>query len=393
MRRRTNHSLVLAWLVFACGTAGGALAQGRVVAKDGVKHVLNSAVPENQQNVPTVELWRRGGAEDEVVLGTVGGVACDRNGKAYVLDVQRNEVHVIAPNGKYVGTIGRDGEGPGEFRMASGLAFLSDSVLCVTQAVPARAVRMTSSGRSMADHPLSPELVGTFINGCAAVDGLLAICCGQTVREQTFVGFRTRYGVLDATGKLTSAQWELFQKADLASIEFDEKADAEPVWAFAPDGRFLVNNDWDHYAVQVIDAKGRTVHVVEREYQHRPRTKAELGAIEAQKQAGQMPVTAKVSSTSRDVVRLLPRADGKMWVLSSRGDMDVSPGTIAAFDEFDRAGNFVKTVTIRGDRRPGADSFYVVDDLVFVVTNDTNAGDSAGAGELELICLRMKVGP
>jgi hypothetical protein len=39
------------------------------------------------------------------------------------------------------------------------------------------------------------------------------------------------------------------------------------------------------------------------------------------------------------------------------------------------------------------DSFYIVDDLVFVVTNDADTGDGAGAGELEVVCLRMVTSP
>jgi hypothetical protein len=362
--------------------------------RNGVTYVVNpSTGTEPARTLTTTELWRRGGEDDEVVFGTIGEIVRDSRGNSYLLDNQLSQVHVIASDGRYVAAIGGEGEGPAEFRMASGVALLSDSVLCVTQVMPARAVKLSTRGRAMGDHPLSRELVTAYLNGCAAVDGRLAVKAGQLVQDVMSVGMWTRFGVLDARGNLAEIYWERFRKADFSNVEFDEKADAEPVWAFGADGRLFVNNDWDGYTVEVIGADRKLIHVIERAYEHLPRSPNDLETFEKQKETGDIHPETKVSATMRDVVMLFPRSDGPLWVLSSRGDIDLPGGVVAVFDEFDRAGVFVRPVTIRGPRRPRLDDFYLVGDMLFIVTNGVEGSaagsQAAGGGEIEIVCLRV----
>jgi hypothetical protein len=369
---------------------------GRIVVRDGVRHVVNPSA----DNVPnlvlaTTEIWRRGGEEDKAVFGVIGEVVRDRRGNTYLLDNQLSLVHVIAPDGKYSGTVGREGEGPAEFRMASGVVLLSDSVLCVTQVMPPRAVRMSVSGRAVGDHPLTRDLVTAYLNGCAVVDGRLAVKIGQMVKDVSTLGLRTTYGVLDEKGNLSTTYWERFQKADFANMTFDEKVDAEPVWAFGSNGRLFINNDWDQYTVEVVAAGKKVEYVIERAYQHLPRDRGDLDAIDKQKRAGEIHPETKVSTTVRDVIGLFPRQDGSLWVLSSRGDQEVTEGVVAAFDEFDQSGVFVRSVTVQGSRRPRVDEFYLVDDLVFVVMNGAEGravkSDDAAGGEIEIVCMKLGV--
>jgi hypothetical protein len=217
-------------------------------------------------------------------------------------------------------------------------------------------------------------------------------CLTQADTKQS-LGLRTTFGLLDENGNLVATYWERLQKADFASMTFDEKADAEPVWAFGSDGRLFINNDWDRYVVEVVAAEKKVDHVIERAYQHLPRDSGDLDAIDRQKRAGEIHPETKISTTVRDVVRLFPRQDGSLWVLSSRGDQEVTAGIVAVFDEFDQTGVFVRTVTVQGPRRPHFDDFYLVDDLVFVVTNGAEGrmvsdNDDAG-GEVEIVCLKL----
>ncbi len=50
-------------------------------------------------------------------LGQPGNVAVDEAGRIYVVDYKPAAIKVFAPDGRLVRTIGRDGEGPGEFRV------------------------------------------------------------------------------------------------------------------------------------------------------------------------------------------------------------------------------------------------------------------------------------
>ena len=72
------------------------------------------------------ELWRVGEDDSEVVFGMIGECIVDRDGRLYVLDRQANQVSAFSHEGEFLRTIGRIGEGPGEFREPRGLVLLPD---------------------------------------------------------------------------------------------------------------------------------------------------------------------------------------------------------------------------------------------------------------------------
>lgn len=53
--------------------------------------------------------------EDAYLLGSVRGFDVDDDGRIYVVDGQAQDVRVFSPDGEHIVTIGRGGEGPGEF--------------------------------------------------------------------------------------------------------------------------------------------------------------------------------------------------------------------------------------------------------------------------------------
>jgi len=373
--------------------AEGAAWKGRTEVRAGVTHVLNpDAGYEPARVLETEEVWRRGGEDDEVIFGTIGDIIRDRQGNTYLLDTQQSQVHVIAPDGRYARAIGRPGEGPGEFRMPSGLTMLWHRIVCVSQTVPGRVVLIATDGKAVGDHPLpqDPELGSPFINGCATTEGTLVLYVARTVQREASIGLKTSFVRIDAQGKVLTTYWELVQEAAFADLAFDEKTDASPVWAVGGNGRFYVNNDWDAYSIEVVGSDGVPVHVIERAYAHRSRPAWEMEAVETQKRQGEISPDTRMAETARDVVALVPRDDGSLWVLSSHGDADAPPGAVGTLDAFDGDGRFVRQLTIRGPRRPERDEFRLVGDHVFIVTNVRESAAAADAGELEVRCLALQ---
>jgi hypothetical protein len=68
------------------------------------------------------------GAE-EYMLGEIADIALARDGSLYVFDRQVPAIRHYDARGKFLRTIGRRGEGPGEYRSASGLATMPDGRL------------------------------------------------------------------------------------------------------------------------------------------------------------------------------------------------------------------------------------------------------------------------
>ena len=95
--------------------------------------------------VPEVSIGDLDGPE-EYVFGNIGSIAVDDDRRVYVLDYQAQHVRVYDATGTYVETLGRPGEGPGEFFRATAIAVLPDGRLLV---------RELRGGREVAPIPVS----------------------------------------------------------------------------------------------------------------------------------------------------------------------------------------------------------------------------------------------
>jgi len=66
---------------------------------------------------------------DEYLFGSVRSIAVDDDHNVYVLDGQARHVRAYDSEGTYLRTLGRDGEGPGEFKVPIGLAISEGRLL------------------------------------------------------------------------------------------------------------------------------------------------------------------------------------------------------------------------------------------------------------------------
>ena len=71
-------------------------------------------------------------------FGVIGALAADSRHNIHVLDGLAQEIHVFDSEGGFVRTLGGSGEGPGEFRMARGLAVAPGDTLWVVDPMTRR---------------------------------------------------------------------------------------------------------------------------------------------------------------------------------------------------------------------------------------------------------------
>lgn len=76
--------------------------------------------------------------EEPYLFSSIGGVAADADGMIYAIDRQSDEIRVFDPEGGFVGTIGRSGEGPGELGGPCCPSFDPQGVLWVRDVANAR---------------------------------------------------------------------------------------------------------------------------------------------------------------------------------------------------------------------------------------------------------------
>ena len=115
------------------------------------------------------ELWRVDDSHD--LIGRVRDIEVDTSGNVYVLDQQLNLVHVYSADGTHLRNIGREGDGPGEFRRSQDLLITSEGLVGVLESVPGKIVLLDPDGVPAGQVPLPPQPDGATITlqsaGCA----------------------------------------------------------------------------------------------------------------------------------------------------------------------------------------------------------------------------------
>ena len=135
-----NHLMLLtaatACALAACDTGPGSSAAGpqvvvETIGDTTVVRTLSGSVWEAEATlVPEVSIGELDGP-DELLFGWIRSIAVDANHNVYAFDDQAQEVRVFDSAGEYLETLGRRGEGPGEFSRAEAIAMLPDGRLVV----------------------------------------------------------------------------------------------------------------------------------------------------------------------------------------------------------------------------------------------------------------------
>ena len=121
---RCASAVAAAVAVAACGDPSAETGGSAAAGLDGPDHML-APVTEDVYRVGSIA------GEDWETFGTVESVAFDSQGRLHVLDGGAKRVVVVDGAGQLVRTIGKDGDGPGEFRSPMALALLSGDRLAV----------------------------------------------------------------------------------------------------------------------------------------------------------------------------------------------------------------------------------------------------------------------
>ena len=136
-RRRFTCGCALAALPLslACGPipdsrdAAGYVVETETIGDTTVVRTVSGSVWQgNATLVPEVAVGELDGPE-EYLFGSVRAIAVDDDHSLYVLDGQASHVRVYDSAGAYVATLGREGEGPGEFEVPIGIAVSEGRVL------------------------------------------------------------------------------------------------------------------------------------------------------------------------------------------------------------------------------------------------------------------------
>jgi hypothetical protein len=130
------YSILVLFLVFACGKKQGSEATVEII--DGVEYIHNTGTPlYPDKSVTFVEELSVGGEEYDMLSRPMRFIV-DREGGIYISDSQDQTIKIFDQNGEYVRSIGRKGEGPGEFSYLGSQTFLPDGKLLAMDSMSMR---------------------------------------------------------------------------------------------------------------------------------------------------------------------------------------------------------------------------------------------------------------
>ena len=353
--------------------------QGEIENRDGQTIVRNPETPAFGEGSEEIrEVWRRGGEDDEeIFFGTIAGFLHDEAGNIYLLDGQLSEIQVFAPGGKWLRTIGRRGEGPGEFQNASGMYWGPHGEISVVQAWPGKIVTLTPEGNPGTTFAL-PFRGGSGFQSVTRGQGqgdeaILAGTAWTREGEQNIqLTYLKRY---DAQGNELATYHQTRSEVNFGAFEFDEKnwVDYQRRWAAAPDGRVAAALSFDEYRIHVWNADGSLDRIIERPgYRQVERTEAEKARFQAMYDAftrWNRGSTFRVSDTHQAVESLFFRQDGTLWVQSGAERWRTDDPVFTSFDLYDPEGRFLRTVAFVADADAAEDGLFFAGDGIYIVTD------------------------
>lgn len=363
----------------------------------GAAHALRSEFDQGTKQADSSEievvklnrLWKIGGdsESEQELFGVITDIAVDAGGNVFLLDLQLSEVKVFSPEGEYSRTIGREGEGPGEFRSPRKLFFTPHEKLCVLQSMPTRLSLFDPEGQYLGDLNLPSLKDGGF---------QYVIRANQRGGTMVVQGIQTQMGegLMDQISRVTSfnqIESELIDLAratrhiDFANMKIRE-IEADPLrWTIGPNGLVYLSNDYD-YEIEILHPDGTFVRKVERDYPHRTRSKEEIDEVRAYfaRGGGAQGATIEVEEHHRDIEWFEIADNGSIWVLNSRGvDAPQGSGVIGTFDLFDVKGRYTGQIQLQGEGNLRRDRCYLKGGRFYVVTQyePTFRSWSARAGQ------------
>jgi hypothetical protein len=377
-------------LGFAAGSAAAADWKGKNETRDGLRYVVNPAQPmEKDAKAAAQELWRIGGDTDDEneFFGVITQLMTDPTGDIYLLDAQLNQVKVFSSSGKFIRSIGREGEGPGEFRSGVGMFLTNDGKIAVMQVAPGRIVLLTPDGQPAGEHPLPVREDGGMVillGGSSRGGNLVYAGASNAFSEGKFDQMRY-LARLSPDGKDTAKYHSETRTIDFSKPVLDDAVwdTFDRRWAVGIDGRVYACTDYADYRIQVWNPDGTTNRVIERQYAHQKRTPEEKKIVEDLMGtfARQIPnATVKISDFNKDVETIFVRDDGSIWVLTSEGTRGLAAGAAGVFDVLDPEGRFLRRVTIQAPGNPLTDAYYFVGNRLYVVTDLLQAAISLQSG-------------
>jgi hypothetical protein len=296
-------------------------AQAKVETIAGVTYVHNPATPLHPGKTVIFEedfTFKEKDEGGEVRLFKPSWYVVDAQDNVYIEDESDMAIKLFDPRGKYLRTIGRKGNGPGEFGRIANLAVLPDGRLLVTDFETRRTSFFSPEGRFLSSFQWKKFFSQVYL----ATDSSYTVA-DMVVSEETrelwvkTIDFSGEEVV--SFGKFSYPEFKMLQQGE---ITFSTSVPWSPASVFAGDQKrqWLYHCLSDKYLIEVYDQKGKLFCKIDRPYELVPVTDEDISQIKSEyedrpdspfaKLMEQMAIPKVKTVTDR----MLVDSDGNLWV-------------------------------------------------------------------------------
>ena len=340
-------------------------------------HVANGPTPrDGSEVIETRELWHRGHHDDDIFFGSVTTVQTGPDGNIYVLDQQQSEVPVFDPEGNYLHTLSREGEGPGESRQPEDIVFFADNSLGLAQYINGKVIRIDLEGTPLGSFMppgYDPQEGGAGLGSIRRIRyraGTLVINGSRVVPLDEGGMERTQYLVrCNESSEILAEYLSRSTRAQLMRDGWIEKNNYFPSherWDIDGTGRVMAATERNEYRITVYEPDGTVAFTFGRDSEPLKRTedeKQELrDAVTVIRDGERIDVEVKVEDIHPIIESLYWMDSNEIWVVTNRGQFEQEPGIMMTMDVFDMEGVFLREAAFRCEGDPDEDKLVFLGD-------------------------------
>jgi len=339
------------WVVIVCLTLGFCLAAckgnvqtAKVETIAGVTHIHNPATPLHPTKAVIFEEefnYKEKDEFGEIRLFKPGRFAVDAEGNIYLGDDSDSAIKVFDSQGKYLRTIGREGQGPGEFTDIGDIFLLPNGRLLVIDFQTRRTLFFSSEGQFLSSFQWKKDFERIYLatdSSCTVAEGIFSEEIPELwIKKIDFSGEE-----LMTFGRFS------FPELNTMRIEGGVARMAvpwSPASAFAGDRRrqWLYHCPGDKYLIEVYDRQGKLFRKIDRPYERVPVSDKDISEFRSRfADKPDSPVAKfyqrlefpKVKTITN---RMIVDSDGDLWVRTSEVKKEEEK-EITAWDIFDTDG-------------------------------------------------------
>lgn len=273
MKKLLNIGLAVS-LIFCLS---GQMQAQKVKTVDGVEVVENPEEPKPPKGIPTTltleEDFKIGDSEDEEeMIAQVTFFVVDENESIYALDWKANNIKVFDKNGKFVRTIAKQGQGPGEINFPSGLLITPENELIVEDAGNRRLAFFNLEGEFLRNDSVADKTSLTNL----VMDNKGNVLGRQFIIEEGDMSFEIRKFDKDLNNLFTIDRIPFTfrdpQKDKMNPFDFVQ------IYFFDPDGQIYYGNPRE-YEIQIYSSEGKLKKKITKKFKAEKITEEDIEKI------------------------------------------------------------------------------------------------------------------